>query len=92
MQLFAKRVSQLMDEQSVSTRMLAENLNLSYSALNNYLHARRWPDLATLRQIACQLHTSTDYLLGLCDIPYDNQLTEAEWQLVVSLRTNTPLE
>ena len=73
MELTRKRILELMAEQKVSRKKLACELNVSYSALNNYLNGRRWLKLERLRAISSCLHTSSDYLLGLSDQMHPDQ-------------------
>ncbi|MEO8277409.1 MAG: helix-turn-helix transcriptional regulator [Thermoanaerobaculia bacterium] len=50
-------------------RELARALNLSPSALNNYLSGRRSPDPDTLARICRTLEVSADWMLGLVSDP-----------------------
>lgn len=80
METTAKRIRELMKTQCISQKRLADELQVSYSTLNNYLSARRWLNLNLLRELSQCLHTSSDYLLGLSDeknpyiLPEDEQL------------------
>lgn len=54
----------LLDLHSMTQRQLAESLDLSPSALGNYIQGTREPDYGTLIRIADYFHVSTDFLLG----------------------------
>lgn len=54
----------LLDLHSMTQRQLAEALDLSPSALGNYIQGTREPDYGTLIRIADYFHVSTDFLLG----------------------------
>ena len=48
MEAIAKRILTLMKEQHITQKRLADELQVSYSALNNYLNGRRWLSLPLL--------------------------------------------
>lgn len=48
----------------MTQRQLAEALDLSPSALGNYIQGTREPDFSTLMRIADYFHVTTDYLLN----------------------------
>lgn len=55
---------QLMEENDINQRQLAQQLNISAPALGNYVRNLREPDYETLKKIAAYFHVSTDYLLN----------------------------
>jgi transcriptional regulator with XRE-family HTH domain len=87
MELTANRILILMHEQGISRKRLADELQVSYSSVNNYLNANRWMSLSLLREVCLILNTSTDYLLGISDIKYPHQLPEDEQNLLQEYRS-----
>lgn len=59
-----ERIQTLLDEKQITQRELAEKLHVTPNTINGYIKNRRIPDCATLVQIAQNLDTSSDYLLG----------------------------
>ena len=64
---FAERLKLLREEYNLSREDLANNLNISYSAISKYEQNVRFPDKNTLNKIADFFGVSTDYLLGRTD-------------------------
>ncbi len=64
---FGKRLEFIMDNKNVSRKQLAENLNLAPNSVSNYVTDNRKPDLNIIKNIACYLNVSADFLLGLTD-------------------------
>lgn len=56
-------LKELLDLHSMTQKQLAEALDLSPSALGNYIQGTREPDYGTLIQIADYFRVTTDYLL-----------------------------
>ncbi|MBO5524525.1 MAG: helix-turn-helix transcriptional regulator [Roseburia sp.] len=59
-----ERIQYLLDEKEITQRELAEKLHMTPNTINGYIKNRRSPDCATIVQIARNLDTSSDYLLG----------------------------
>lgn len=57
-------IKELLELHNMTQRQLAENLDLSPSALGNYIQGTRSPDYVTLIRIADFFHVTTDYLLN----------------------------
>lgn len=73
----------LLDLHSMTQRQLAEALDLSPSALGNYIQGTREPDYGTLIRIADYFHVSTDFLLGhSCRTASDTEISHKEEQLL----------
>jgi transcriptional regulator with XRE-family HTH domain len=62
---FAAKVYERLDELGRTQTEFAREIGLSPQRLNNYLKARRPPDVESLIKIAQGLGLSTDYLLGI---------------------------
>lgn len=86
METTIKRIRELMEEQNISQKRLAAELQVAYSTLNNYLGARRWLNLSLLREVSRCLHTSADYLLNLSDQKNPLVLPDDEQQLLTLYR------
>lgn len=82
MESIGKRILELLSDQNVSQKTLADELQVSRSTLNNYLKGRRWlsPDL--ICGICRSLDISADYLLGLSDQKHPSRLPEDELALL----------
>jgi len=57
-------IKELLEQQNITQKQLAENLDISPSALGNYIQCRREPDYSTLIHIADFFHVTTDFLLN----------------------------
>ena len=56
-------IKELLEQHEITQKQLAESLDMSPSALGNYIQCRREPDYHTLICIADFFHVTTDYLL-----------------------------
>lgn len=61
---FGDILRELLEEQELSQKQLAEDLNISASAVGNYVRNNREPDYETLKKIAAYFRVSTDFLLN----------------------------
>lgn len=66
---FASRLRVLRSEQSISTRKLGKEINISSSAITQFEKGTSLPALDTLTSLANFFEVSTDYLLGITDNP-----------------------
>lgn len=82
MESTSKRILELMKDQNISQKQLADALQVSGSTMNNYLKGRRWLNLSLIRRASRYLHTSSDYLLGLSDEKYPFYRPEDEMKLL----------
>lgn len=67
---FGDILRELLEERNISQKKLAEDLNISASAIGNYVRNNREPDFETLKKIARYFHVSIDFLLSY---PLDKQ-------------------
>ena len=58
------KIKELIDDRNIKQKVLAKYLNISESALSNYVTGRNEIPQAVLVQIADYFHVTTDYLLG----------------------------
>jgi len=63
---FGDKLRALIEEQDITQKDLAMQLNLAPSTLGSYVQNTREPDFATLKLLANYFGVSTDYLL---DVP-----------------------
>lgn len=87
MEITIKRIRELMKEQRISQKRLADELQVSYSSLNNYLNGRRWLSLNLIREVCRCLNTSSDYLLGISTQKQPSLLPDDEMALLEIYRT-----
>lgn len=55
----------LLEQDGITQKELAEALNISNSTLNGYIQNRRQPDAKTVIRLASYFNTTTDYIYGL---------------------------
>ena len=69
---FGEILRDLLEERGMSQKDLAADLNISASAVGNYVRNNREPDFDTLKKIAKYFHVSTDFLLNCQTEQYPN--------------------
>ena len=67
MSVFSERVSELMKQQHLSQKLLAEKVGVTDSAMSLYVRDKRTPRSDVLARIAKALGVASDYLLGIND-------------------------
>lgn len=67
--LFGNRLHALREDHDFTSEEFATKLHITTRALNYYENNMREPSFPLLIQIAYCLNISTDYLLGITDIP-----------------------
>lgn len=67
--VFAKRIKELRESQGLSTRGLAEKLNIGASSISQYETDIRTPDIEVCKKFADFFGVSCDYLIGISDNP-----------------------
>lgn len=55
----------LLEQDGITQKQLAEALNISTTTLNGYIQNRRQPDAKTVIRLASYFRTTTDYIYGL---------------------------
>lgn len=55
----------LLEQDGITQKQLAEALNISTTTLNGYIQNRRQQDAKTVIRLASYFHTTTDYIYGL---------------------------
>lgn len=61
---FGDILRDLLEERNLSQKQMADDLNISASAVGNYVRNNREPDFDTLKRIAGYFQVSTDFLLN----------------------------
>ena len=69
MSIFSDRLVSLMQQKGITQRQLSAQTNITPSAMSYYANGSRTPSGEILAKIATALGTSTDYLLGITDVP-----------------------
>ena len=86
---FAERLRVLIEEKDVTQREVAEQLHIALSTLNGYVNGYREPDFITLASLSKYFEVSTDYLLGLSDIPNSTiNISDRKEQILLHYYTN----
>lgn len=89
---FGNRLRALRVASGVSQGTLAEALGISRLSIGNYERGRREPESKTVVRAAKLFNTTTDYLLGLTDIPTkptNTELTMSEYQSLAQRTSST---
>ena len=58
----------LLDQDGITQKQLAEALNISTTTLNGYIQNRRQPDAKTVIRLDSYFHTTPDYIYGLTSL------------------------
>lgn len=81
------KAKEFITDRDIRQKKLAEHLNISASAIGNYLSDRREMPHHVLVQIADYFQTTTDYLLGRTQNPAPPfELSKEEHRLISELR------
>ena len=64
---FGKRLEFLLDLKGIQKKQLAEELNVTPTAISNYISDNRKPDLNILAKISKFLNVNSDFLLMISD-------------------------
>ncbi|MDN5277920.1 MAG: hypothetical protein PWR01_1885 [Clostridiales bacterium] len=74
MDMFIKRLQELLDERDMTQRELAERIGVTEVTISRYIKGERKPRIDTVGKIAEAFGVSIDYLLGYSNIrnPYNN--------------------
>lgn len=67
------RLKQIMAETGVTQQQVADGIGMSLQAINNYIHDKREPNIATLIKLADYFGVSVDYLIGR-DVPAERPM------------------
>ena len=91
--MFLDRVLQLIKEKGISKNKFLKDINLSKNSIDNWEKRGNIPPGDVIAKIAQYFNVSTDYILGLTDIPCNTlsqsqtELTENEREILRILNT-----
>ncbi|MDE7280932.1 MAG: helix-turn-helix domain-containing protein [Ruminiclostridium sp.] len=80
---FGEKLSELLEERSMTQKEFARTLNIAPTTLNGYIKDKRQPDFELIKRMATVLSVSVDLLLGGNGF----ELTAKELSLITKLRT-----
>jgi len=69
MQYFPERLKDALTTSGMTQVEFADKICMSPQVVNNYLKGRKHPSLYVFNEICKALNQSSDYLLGLTDVP-----------------------
>jgi len=75
---FGKRLKEILTENELTQKWLADFLGLNYFTVNKYINGARDPQLAHIRVIAQQFNISPYWLMGVSDDKYNNKYQESK--------------
>lgn len=85
---FGERLKYLIEERNITQREVSDYLHIALSTLNGYVNDYREPDFVTLCRLSSFFDVSTDYLLGLTDVPsHDSVIPDQQFQILLSYYT-----
>ena len=84
---FQDKLKQLIDDHNITRKELADQLNVAYSTVGNYINAGREPDIDMLIKIADCFSISVDELVGHNT---SNSISDDETRLLRLFRQLTP--
>ena len=59
------QLRKLLEQDGITQKQLAKDLNISTTTLNGYVKNRRQPDANTVIRLASYFNTTTDFIYGL---------------------------
>lgn len=86
---FGNKLGTLLEEQKLTQKELAMQLNVAPSTISSYVQNTREPDFETLKLIAQYFNVSTDYLL---DYQINHSFNDQEEDLLQVFRSLSPNE
>lgn len=85
------RLRNLLEQDGITQKQLANDLHISKTTLNGYVKNRRQPDAKTVIRLATYFHTTTDYIYGLTTLREPASLPcNAQELLLVDLYRGMP--
>ena len=84
---FSKKLRLLIDEENITQKQFANDLNIAPSTIGGYVQGVSEPDFETLKRIALYFNVSSDYLLNIPENKINN-LAEEELLRVFRSMTN----
>lgn len=84
---FSEKLRLLIDEENITQKQFANDLNIAPSTIGGYVQGISEPDFETLKRIALYFNVSADYLLNIPENKINN-LAEEELLRVFRSMTN----
>lgn len=78
MTILGKRIKYLREKRGLSQKQLAQFLGITNVQLSRYESGDRKPEPETITQFASFFEVTTDYLLGISDVPNSNNTNNAK--------------
>ena len=89
MSIFARRLKDTINMKGVSQKWLAEKANTTEATISRYIKEVNSPAvLVILSDIARALNVSSDYLLGITNIPFSKDSISPEEKILLSCFSN----
>lgn len=83
---FSQRLNDALTLRNVSQKWLADEAKTTEATISRYINGKAAPTiLVTIKDIAEALHVSTDYLLGLTNIPTSKENISTEERTILSV-------
>lgn len=83
---FSERLNEAILFRSVSQKWLAEEANTTEATISRYISGKASPSiLVTLKDMAVALNVSSDYLLGITNMPTSKENISAEERTILSV-------
>lgn len=79
MSVFSKRLIELMKQNEINQKELAQKIRVTESAMSYYVNGDRMPRSDVLKRMAKALETTTDYLLGTSEYIIENPRGELQY-------------
>lgn len=83
---FGERLKEVLEQKEISQKKFAIKLNVSESAISDYVNDRRLPNILLVKDFAKELGVSADYLLDFQPDPEGLALSPKEAALITTLR------
>ncbi len=83
---FSQRLNEAIMLRGVSQKWLADEAKTTEATISRYINGKASPSiLITIKDIAEALHVSSDYLLGLTNIPTSKENVSTEERAILSV-------
>ena len=83
---FGERLKGILEQKEISQKKFALKLNVSESAISDYVNNRRLPNILLVKDFARELNVSVEYLLEFQANPEAVTVSPQETELIKTLR------
>ncbi len=84
---FGEKLKEVLDQKDITQKKFAAKVNISESAISDYVNNRRLPNIILICDFAKELGVSVDYLLDYKPNSDSIALSPTELELIKTLRT-----